>query len=138
MKLQKPLKNEEAIEGKVGDTLNNGYYEVTLTEVTRAEFAYIEVKNIGNDKVTYISEANFRVEYDDSSVSWGIETTTHVPGENSIILDVGQIAKFKIDVRDSTKLIFQAYTDAAVMIFDEDVYSFPLGQRIGKPIAFLL
>ena len=134
----------KAVEGKVGDTLNNDYYSVTVAPTSSRYYFNVKVTNIGNDKVTYISGSNFRAEYDDDEgdvlVKWLDDEPT-----GGVVLDIGQTKKFErvhADVDEKKyKFVFQAYTEAAINYIENARYggkmlSFPAGEKIGKPIIF--
>lgn len=123
--------------GRVGETLENGYYRVTLKQVKREIWSFngenilVEIENIGNKKTVYVGPFNFSLIAADSRVY-------EIGASTGVKLDIGQKREFEFAISSlekGTKLVFQAYEDVISTVPEKGLL-LPKGKTIGKPITF--
>ena len=157
----KAPEEEGAVEGHIGDTLDNGYYRVTVKGIVESPPTYssswgsswildefeMEIENVGNEQPTYVGNFNFWVVDDNNNV---YPQRSGLGGGLGILLGVGQKLPQNY-VKDEdwhldfyiysaelarAKLIFQAYKEIFPIALGDSVLFFPVGEPIGRPIVF--
>ncbi len=127
---QKPKENTS---GSVGDTLSNGFYEVTLEDnlISRSDhhtYTTVVIRNIGDDRVAKIDSSNFLLLSEDQKTF----ETKFKTLEGSSTLSKGSHVKGEVRLSNRLKFLilptftFQAFLNAET------------GETVGKPIVFHL